>query len=659
MALRTGINKGMGKHWYEERNASNDILDELDYANASPTSQKRYNDKVTLEAEKAKARRDRTKAASEKGRARKGPTFNVLSQGAFTYRPDRKRMPSITMGGSPVVQVPYRTVPLTHSLIQTRSQQASNVVEPSRKRERNGNNNIGNVETRPSKRALTSRFAGPGKEKNAADALRKIKAPIYKEIDFRKHERRLARYVQMKKYVSRMSVCRKEFNTINSRPVTAVLGPNPTSSGKAVMFTHALGRNYRTQNSRSNAVVNKKLGEGSFGEALTVRGVPSTWMSMVKFAVKVAKQLDDDFFTEVTVLTAVTESVKDPKTRFINMPMMYGSGICDPDKVMSFPGPIEDRLRRGIRRRLREPQGVIFAEKASGALNSWLRDHVESRRRNPSSMADTQAEAKFTTQFKSCILQAMLAFVKLRELKYYHADAHDGNILYHDVKPGGYWWYQVNGKDIYVKNEGLLCVLWDFGMSKPIDFSLHESKTSTVDMLHLMHYLYRATAYTPQINRQIKDFVKEIHCLVSQPAEDELGKYWHYFTNTWAEHFFKGHPDIQPDDIGYFRDLRVAPQIDHDEFIFKIFKLVNGISASTMRDSPALQQALESMERERLNDRPFIIKTQTIPGRNDLLRSRMHMTTVMHRIKPDLDYILQNEAGIIAPQLQGVSRNRC
>jgi hypothetical protein len=49
----------------------------------------------------------------------------------------------------------------------------------------------------------------------------------------------------------------------------------------------------------------------------------------------------------------------------------------------------------------------------------------------------------------------------------FHNDAHSGNFLYHKIKPGGYFHYNIYGKDYYLENIGFLWVIWDFGLVQP------------------------------------------------------------------------------------------------------------------------------------------------------------------------------------------------
>jgi len=61
---------------------------------------------------------------------------------------------------------------------------------------------------------------------------------------------------------------------------------------------------------------------------------------------------------------------------------------------------------------------------------------------------------------------------------YYHNDAHPGNFLYHKIKPGGYFHYNIYGKDFYLENIGYLWMIWDFGLVK----SFKEAKKDKISI---------------------------------------------------------------------------------------------------------------------------------------------------------------------------------
>lgn len=66
---------------------------------------------------------------------------------------------------------------------------------------------------------------------------------------------------------------------------------------------------------------------------------------------------------------------------------------------------------------------------------------------------------------ENCVFQLVAACYAFE--KYYlmtHNDLHLKNVLVHEIQPGGYWEYRINGKTYRVPNLGYVFVVWDFGM---------------------------------------------------------------------------------------------------------------------------------------------------------------------------------------------------
>ena len=57
-----------------------------------------------------------------------------------------------------------------------------------------------------------------------------------------------------------------------------------------------------------------------------------------------------------------------------------------------------------------------------------------------------------------------------------HRDLHWGNILVDEIKPGGYWIYNIEGIKYYIPNIGILIKIWDFGKSNSITFFSQTSR---------------------------------------------------------------------------------------------------------------------------------------------------------------------------------------
>ena len=68
----------------------------------------------------------------------------------------------------------------------------------------------------------------------------------------------------------------------------------------------------------------------------------------------------------------------------------------------------------------------------------------------------------------NALIQMLLSIMFFHKyINAFHFDSHSGNFLYHKIKPGGYFHYNIRGKDYYLENIGYLWVIWDFGLIQP------------------------------------------------------------------------------------------------------------------------------------------------------------------------------------------------
>jgi len=91
-----------------------------------------------------------------------------------------------------------------------------------------------------------------------------------------------------------------------------------------------------------------------------------------------------------------------------------------------------------------------------------------------------------------------------------HNDTHNGNFLYHKIKPGGYFHYNIFGNDYYIENIGYLWIIWDFGSIKPFTnnkFGNYISTNTTRDYSKLIRKLYQ---HTELFNDDFSQFIKII-----------------------------------------------------------------------------------------------------------------------------------------------------
>ena len=110
-----------------------------------------------------------------------------------------------------------------------------------------------------------------------------------------------------------------------------------------------------------------------------------------------------------------------------------------------------------------------------------------------------------TTFMKNAIIQI---FFSISNFSHYtgftHKDSHWGNFLYHKIEPGGYFYYKVNGIDVYLENIGFIWIIWDFGFAKKI-----KSDNVMRDYLRIIHAFY-PTLYGGWIPNNITYNTKDI-----------------------------------------------------------------------------------------------------------------------------------------------------
>jgi len=92
----------------------------------------------------------------------------------------------------------------------------------------------------------------------------------------------------------------------------------------------------------------------------------------------------------------------------------------------------------------------------------------------------------------NALIQILLSIMFFHKyINAFHFDSHSGNFLYHKIKPGGYFHYNIRGKDYYLENIGYLWVIWDFGLIEPFNNShlINNDKYgySSYDNIYIKH----------------------------------------------------------------------------------------------------------------------------------------------------------------------------
>jgi len=201
-----------------------------------------------------------------------------------------------------------------------------------------------------------------------------------------------------------------------------------------------------------NAIsMKKRFGSASkFGEAW----IGYTFDNGYKVAVKkmpLGKYDEKEAYTETQLLSG--DSAWTEMASYVFCTLLVMSKICPnlPVLYKYFWCPTCRFVNKSIRGKKERPCLLVVNELADGDLKMYLEKKI----------------SLWTPALvENCVFQIAAGLYAIE--KFYnmtHNDLHYGNVLVHEIKPGGFWRYKIDGKHYYVPNLGYLFVLWDFGMA--------------------------------------------------------------------------------------------------------------------------------------------------------------------------------------------------
>ena len=163
-----------------------------------------------------------------------------------------------------------------------------------------------------------------------------------------------------------------------------------------------------------------------------------------KITVKIQLRTSDAT-SEIKTLEAITKFAI--KNKMPNLPISYRTLVCN--NIIK-----DDRYPKVITKANNRTKNynIILNELASGDLNMFLLKY----------------KSNFVSEafWKNLYEQLYISLVTLHSLGISHNDSHGGNFLYHKIKPGGCFHYDINGIDFYIENIGFLWTTWDYGISR-------------------------------------------------------------------------------------------------------------------------------------------------------------------------------------------------
>ena len=136
-----------------------------------------------------------------------------------------------------------------------------------------------------------------------------------------------------------------------------------------------------------------------------------------------------------------------------HFPIIYNSFICDynidrnriiKEDIHKFPFIIKKANNN------KDKLIITFNELADGDLRMFINNSIIIEK-----------------EVLNILIQVYLSLIfYYKYVGLFHYDTKPDNFLYHRINKGGYFHYKIFGKDYYLENVGLLCIIWDFEVSK-------------------------------------------------------------------------------------------------------------------------------------------------------------------------------------------------
>jgi hypothetical protein len=268
--------------------------------------------------------------------------------------------------------------------------------------------------------------------KKLISAVKKVVGPILNKGDSIKS--RIQFYKIMQKYLTNIKPCIEQENN--------KLYLYNTENEPLVEFQNRIGNN------------------SAYGMAFMNMG--KGFAKLLKFSCKLMASDIVGNKNEVKILEKMTKAVLDGKSP--NMPITYKTLKCNKKCIVKNCPEITKK----------NGYFAVINELATCDLQTWLLKKYNDE------------------TYQSIVMQLVFAIHCFHMLGYNHNDCHLKNFLIHDIAPGGYWRYQINGENVYVPNCGYLLVMWDPGQASPIQKTFNEDYSTA---LSLLIYIESTAAY--------------------------------------------------------------------------------------------------------------------------------------------------------------------
>ena len=192
----------------------------------------------------------------------------------------------------------------------------------------------------------------------------------------------------------------------------------------------------------NNIILKKQIGIESDNGIIFLSSTKDNYNKIYKYAIKIVVENKENK-KEIKLLKIVSDKVL--KRECPHFPIIYSEIKCKDylniikEDIKNYPKIIQKNKKKSFY--------YLLNELAKGDLKTFLEKYHNDFNLLSNALGQIYISLMFFYQ----------------ETKHFHNDAHWGNFLYHKIKPGGYFHYNIFGKDYYIENYGFLWVIWDYG----------------------------------------------------------------------------------------------------------------------------------------------------------------------------------------------------
>jgi hypothetical protein len=217
-------------------------------------------------------------------------------------------------------------------------------------------------------------------------------------------------------------------------------------------------------------ILKKRIGTNSVYGIVYLSEFREKEKKLFTFASKVYEYVEIRAKMELELLTKMTDLVR--MDMCPHFPILYGYVLCE--KISNFDKDSfvkSNPKAKSASKNLNNYPDLIKKNKDKKIITTF----------NELANGDLWNFLKLNGTNTKLLINAIIQkFFSIMFFNYYtsriHTDCHPGNFLYHKIKAGGYFHYNLFGEDYYLENLGILWVIWDFDLSLTLEDAMLDKK---------------------------------------------------------------------------------------------------------------------------------------------------------------------------------------